>query len=62
MHAADPLGATAQSYRRQDGADTAARFEKFLLARASLRPLISLKFATENHGGIVHLALKKTDS
>ena len=39
------LGATALSYRRQDGADAAARFEKFLPARASLRPPISLKFA-----------------
>ena len=27
------LGATARSYRRQDGADTAARFEKFLPAQ-----------------------------
>ena len=41
------LGATARSYRRQDGADAAARFEKFLPTRASLRPPISLKFATE---------------
>ena len=41
------LGATARSYRRQDGADAAARFEKFLPAHASLRPPISLKFATE---------------
>ena len=41
------MGATARSYRRQDGADAAARFEKFLPARASLRPPISLKFATE---------------
>ena len=41
------LGATARSYRRQDGADTAARFEKILPARASLRPPIALKFATE---------------
>ena len=41
------LGATARSYRHQDGADAAARFEKFLPARASLRPAISLKFATE---------------
>ena len=41
------LGATARSYRRQDGADAAARFEKFLPAGASLRPPISLKFATE---------------
>ena len=41
------LGATARSYRRQDGADAAARFEKFLPAPASLRPPISLKFATE---------------
>ena len=41
------LGATARSYRRQDGADAAARFEKYLPARASLRSLISLKFATE---------------
>ena len=41
------LGATARSYRRQDGADAAARFEKFLPARASLRPPIFLKFATE---------------
>ena len=41
------LGATARSYRRQDGADAAARSEKFLPARASLRPPISLKFATE---------------
>ena len=28
----------------------------FLPARASLRPPISLKFATEKHGGMVHLA------
>ena len=41
------LEATARSYRRQDGADAAARFEKFLPARASLRPPISLKFPTE---------------
>ena len=41
------LGATARSYRRQDGADAAARFEKFLPARASLRPPISIKFAAE---------------
>ena len=41
-----PLGATARSYRRQDGANAAARFEKFLPARASLRPPISLKFST----------------
>ena len=40
------LGATARSYRRQDGANAAARFEKFLPARASLRPPISLKFST----------------
>ena len=36
------LGATARSYRRQDGADAAARIEKFLPARASLRPPIYL--------------------
>ena len=53
------LGATARSYRRQDGADAATRFEKFLPARASLRPPISLKFTTENHGGMVHLAPKR---
>ena len=53
------LGATARSYRRQDGADAAARFEKFLPARASLRPPISLKFTTEKHGGMVHLAPKR---
>ena len=53
------LGATARSYRRQDGADAAARFEKFLPARASLRPPISLKFTTERHGGMVHLAPKR---
>ena len=41
------LGATARSYRRQDGADAAARFEKFLLARASLRPPIYLEVTTE---------------
>ena len=41
-----PLGATARSYRRQDGANAAARFEKFLPARASLRPPISLKIST----------------
>ena len=41
------LGATARSYRRQDGADAAARFEKVLPARASLRPPIFLKFATD---------------
>ena len=50
------LGATARSYRRQDAA---ARFEKFLPARASLRPPISLKFTTEKHGGMVHLAPKR---
>ena len=50
------LGATARSYRRQDGADAAARFEKFLPGCASLRPPISLKFTTEKHGGMVHLA------
>ena len=53
------LGATARSYRRQDGADSAARFEKFLPARASLRPPISLKFTTEKHRGMVHLAPKR---
>ena len=53
------LGATARSYRRQDGADAAARFEKFLPARASLRPSISLKFTTEQHDGMVHLAPKR---
>ena len=53
------LGATARSYRRQDGADAAARFEKFLPARASLRPPISLKFTTEKHGGMVRLAPKR---
>ena len=53
------LRATARSYRRQDGADAAARFEKFLPARASLRPPISLKFTTEKHGGMVHLAPKR---
>ena len=41
------LGAIARSYRRQDGADAAARFKTFLPVRASLRPPISLKFATE---------------
>ena len=46
-HLNTTLGATERSYRRQDGADAAARFEKFLPARASLRPPISLKFATE---------------
>ena len=50
------LGATARSYRRQDGADAAARFEKFLPARASLRQPISLKFTTKKHG--VHIAPK----
>ena len=53
------LGATARSYRRQDGADAAARFEKFLPARASLRPPISLKFTTEKQGGMVRLAPKR---
>ena len=53
------LGATARSYRRQDGADAAARFEKFLPARASLRPPISIKFTTEKHGGMVHLVPKR---
>ena len=53
------LGATARSYRRQDGADAAARFEKFLPARSSLRPPISLKFTTEKHGGMVHLVPKR---
>ena len=53
------LGATARSYRRQDGADAAARFEKFLPAHASLRPPISLKFTTEKHGGMVHLVSKR---
>ena len=53
------LGATARNYRRQDGADAAARFEKFLPARASLRPLISLEFTTEKHGGMVHLVPKR---
>ena len=51
-------GATARSYRRQDGADAAARFDKFLPARASLRPPISLKFTTKKHGGMVHLSPK----
>ena len=40
-------GGNRANYRRQDGAGAAARFEKFLPARASLRPPISLKFATE---------------
>ena len=53
------LGATARSYRRQDGADAAARFEKFLSAHASLRPPISLKFTTEKHGGMVHTVPKR---
>ena len=53
------LGATARSYRRKDGADAAARFEKFLPARASLRPPISLKFTTEEHGDMVHLVPKR---
>ena len=47
------LGATARSYRRQGGADAAARFEKFLPARASLQTAISLKFTnweTRRHG------------
>ena len=46
------LGATARSYRRQDGADMAARFEKFLPARASLRPPISQIYnrETRRHG------------
>ena len=47
LHAILSLGATGRSYRRQDGADAAARYEKFLPARASLRPPISLKFSTE---------------
>ena len=42
-----PFDDAARSYRRQDGADAAAGFEKFLPARTSLRPPISLKFATE---------------
>ena len=53
------LGATARSYRRQDGADAAARFEKFLPARASLRPPISLKFTTEKHESMVHPVPKR---
>ena len=53
------LGATARSYHSQDGADAAARFEKFLPARASLRPPISLKFTTEKYRGMVHLAPKR---
>ena len=53
------LGATARSYRRQDGADAVARFEKFLPAHASLRPPISLKFTTEKHGGMVHPVPKR---
>ena len=55
----DTLGATARSYRRQDGADAAARSEKFLPAHASLRPPISLKFTTEKHGGMVHPVPKR---
>ena len=31
----ESLEATARSYRRQDGADADARFDKFLPARAS---------------------------
>ena len=53
------LGATARSYRRQDGADAAACFEKFLPAHASFRPPISLKFTTEKHGGMVHPVPKR---
>ena len=59
LHQPRSLGATARSYRRQDGADAATRFEKFLPARASLRPPISLKFTTEKHGGMVRLAPKR---
>ena len=57
--AGNSLGATARSYRRQDGADAATRFEKFLSARASLQPPISLKFTTEKHRGMVHIAPKR---
>ena len=59
MHLPASLGATTRSYRRQDGADAAARFEKFLPARASLRPPIFLKFTTKKHRGMVHLATKR---
>ena len=34
------------------------RFEKCLPDRASVRPPISLKFATEKHGGMVHIVPK----
>ena len=53
------LGATARSFRRQDGVNADVRFEKFLPARASLRPPISLKFTTGKHGGMVHIASKR---
>ena len=43
-------GATRRSYRRQDGADAAARFEKFLPARVSLRPQISQICNRETRG------------
>ena len=53
------LGATGRSYRRQDDADAAAHFAIFFPAGASLLSPISLKFATEEHGGMVHLASKR---
>ena len=62
IHQPQSQGATAQSSRRQDGADAVTRFEKFLPARASLRLPISLKFATEYDDGMVHLEPKTTDS
>ena len=49
----------ARSYRSQDGADAAARLDKFLPAHVSLWLPIYLKFATEKHKEMVHLAPKR---
>ena len=50
------LWAADRTYRRQIGADAAARFETCLPTYASLGPPISLKFTTKKHGGMTHLA------
>ena len=53
------LGATRRSYRRQVGADAAARFANFFPVGASLLSPIPLKFATEKRGGMVQLGSKR---
>ena len=56
------LRATGWRYRRQDGAGAVARFEKFLLAYASLLPPIILIFRTEKHWARHFYHTKRNDS